>query len=81
VVDLGAGAAAKARKGEIAFLTPGLSNHHAGRNQRGTSFFTNLFDDLAGTADALGRETNRKHPILFVDLSAWGGDSPSAPAT
>jgi hypothetical protein len=81
VVDLGAGAAAKARKGEILFQSPGLGAHLAGRSQRGMSFFTNMFDDLAATADALGRETGRKHPVLFVDLSVWGGDSPSSPAT
>ena len=52
VVDLGAGAAAKARKGELVMKSPGLTQHTAGRHQRGEDFFQILFDDIAETTDA-----------------------------
>ena len=61
--------------------TAGQSQHLAGRHQRGIDFFKVLFDDLAETADAFSMETKKKHALLFVDLSAWGGDSVCASAS
>ena len=81
VVDLGSGAAAKARKGELVMKSPGLTQHTAGRHQRGEDFFRVLFDDIAETMDGFSTESKKRHPALFVDLTVWGGDSASASAS
>ena len=77
-VELGAGSAGAARKGEIHFKKlRALSNKNC-RFQRGTNFFLHLFKDLAAASNKLAAEDGRRHPILFVDGSCWGGDSMEA---
>ena len=76
VVDHASGAAAKARKeGRVELKSPGSAVHHQSRSQRGTGFFKHVYNDLQKAADCLTREDGKKHPILFVDMTVWGGDS------
>jgi hypothetical protein len=78
VVDLGSGAALKARRGELEFKAPGYLGNRQDRGQRGTHFFEKLFADIANAANTQTKSDQKKHPILFVDLTAWSGDSAAA---
>ncbi len=78
VVDLGSGAALKARRGELEFKAPGSLGNRQDRGQRGTRFFEKLFADIANAANTQTKSDQKKHPILFVDLTAWSGDSAAA---
>jgi hypothetical protein len=75
VVDLAAGSAAKARKGELEMKSPGSVAHHNSKHQRGTEFFSKLFGDIQKAANSLSAEDSKPHPVLFVDMTSWGGDS------
>lgn len=59
-------------------VAPTRCVHHASRQQRGTDFFHKLFTDLLAVADVLSKEDNKKHPLIFFDFTAWGGDSVAA---
>ena len=78
VPDLAAGAGPKARKGELDMKSPGSTIHNTSRFQRGTDFFKKLYDDCQKAANSLSKEDSKQHPILFTDLTAWGGDSAAA---
>ena len=78
MVDLGSGAAAKARSGEIVFKPPGQISNQNSRNQRGEDLFATIFADLKLAADSLTREDKKPHPIVLVDLASWTGDSVAA---
>ena len=77
MVELSVGAGPKARRGEIDMKSRSAVMH-AARHQRGVEFFSMLLADIVGAADALTKEDNKKHPCLFVDITAWGGDSSEA---
>lgn len=77
-VELGAGSASAARKGEVICKPKRDLVNKNGRYQRGQSFFTRLFQDLSLASQRLSAEDGRKHPILFGDVSSWGGDSMDA---
>lgn len=77
-VELGAGSATAARKGEIHLKCKRALVNKNCRFQRGVDFFTQLFRDLAVASSKLSAEDGRRHPILFGDISSWGGDSMQA---
>jgi hypothetical protein len=75
--DLSSGAVQKARRGEVIFKAAHSSNKSA-RSQKGTAFFTALFNDLAKAAEGWKEEICKPVAVLYVDLHCWAGDSMAA---
>ena len=80
VVDLVAGVAAKARKGDLTLVAPDVAKHPHSRFQRGTDFFAKIFEDLQNACEIFSKEDGKPHPALFLDSTSWGGDSICAAA-
>ena len=79
-VDAGPGAAGKARRGEITWVSSRSLSSKLLRYQRGTAIFKNLFDDLARAVEAHAQQTQRKTTALWVNLYSWVGDDAEASA-
>ena len=75
--DLGSGAGARARRGDVIFRTASQTSKHA-RSQKGTLFFQSYFNDLGRAAEAWKEEIHKPVAVLFVDLHCWAGDSVEA---
>lgn len=79
-VDAGAGAASKARKGEIAIVPARNLSNKTLRHQRGTAMFKNLFDDIDRAVQTHAAATKHKAAALWVNLYCWVGDDVEANA-
>ena len=75
-VDLGKDSGAAARGGNLRYVTAKckLTNRNC-RYLRGVDLYRNFFRDLRHASQKLSIETGRAHPICFVDLTSWGGES------
>ena len=78
VVDMLAGVAAKARKGDLVLVDKGTAKHEHAKYQRGVDLFSRLYDDLQHASEMYTRDDGKPHPIMFIDLTSWTGDSISA---
>lgn len=78
LVELGGGAAAKARQGEVILKPRRDLNSKALRHQRGTAFFQAYFDDLSRAVASAEESTKSSAAVLFVDLCSWVGDAATA---
>ena len=48
------------------------------RFQRGKAFYRCLLADIARAVDTWSALDKKPHPVLFVDMTAWSGDSAAA---
>ena len=75
VVDLVAGVAAKARKGDVVLLARDQAKHPHAQFQRGVDFFAKIFDDLQACSLAYTKDDGKVHPVLWVEATSGCGDS------
>ena len=80
IVDLAAGSAAKARRGDIDWKDKASVASLFAKAQKGEEFFNKLLDDIEQAAQMYSKEDGKKHPVLFVEVTGWGGDSIAAMA-
>ena len=80
VVDLVAGVAAKAKKGDLTLVAPDVAKHPHSQFQRGIDFFAKIFEDFQSACEIYTKEDGKPHPALFLDSTSWGGDSICAAA-
>ena len=80
VVDLVAGAAAKARKGDVAVVALDVVKHPHCQYRRGTDIFVKIFDHAESACETFSKRDGKPHPALFLDSTSWGGDSICAAA-
>ena len=78
-VDLGPSSARDARCGRIqrVAVKSKLINKNC-RFARGADLCSSFLDDVRRASQALTKETGRMHPICFVDLTSWIGDTVEA---